>query len=93
MNLEPYLTLIESNSRKKSAYEIKLTVEDLQKVDPKSLFHDSLAIRRSAVRDLIESNYGGKLRILVELLHVENDLSLKYEIRKGQFILTALSIN
>ena len=75
--------MIESNSRKKSAYEIKLTVEELQQVDPKSLFHDSLAIRRSAVRDLIESNYGGKLRILVELLHVENDLSLKYEIRKG----------
>ena len=83
MNLEPYLALIESNSRKKSVYEIKLTVEDLQQVNPKRLFHDSPAIRRSAVRDLVESGYSGTLRILVELLHAENDLSLKYEIRKG----------
>ena len=53
MNLEPYLALIESNNRKKSAYEIKLTVEDLQQVDPKRLFHESPGIRRSALRDLV----------------------------------------
>ena len=50
MNLEPYLALIESNSRKKSVYEIKLTVEDLQQVDPKRLFHESPAIRRRVPR-------------------------------------------
>ncbi len=83
MNLDPYLKLIESNIRKQSAYEIKLTVEDLQQIDPKRLFNDILSIRRNAVRDLIESNYKGKLRILVELLHSETNLSLKYEIRKG----------
>ena len=60
-----------------------MTVEDLQQVDPKRLFHESPAIRRSAVRDLVESGYNGTLRILVELLHAENNLSLKYEIRKG----------
>ena len=60
MNFEPYLAnfeKIESNNRKKSAYEIKLMPrflntrsEDLQQIDPKRLFHESPGIRRSALR-------------------------------------------
>ena len=84
MNLEPYLALLQQNkSRKNYGQEVKLTVEDLKQLDPKKLFHSSIGVRRAAIRELIESNYAGKLRILVELLNAEPELSLKYEIRKG----------
>lgn len=84
MNLEPYLALLEqSRCRKEYGTEVKLTVEDLKKIDPGKLFHRAAGIRRSAIRELIESNYVGKLRILLELLAAEPDLDLKYEIRKG----------
>lgn len=84
MNLEPYLALLQQNkSQKKHGQEVKLTVADLKQLDPKKLFHGSVGVRRAAIRELIEGNYVGKLRILVELLTAEPELSLKYEIRKG----------
>jgi HEAT repeat protein len=40
-------------------------------------------VRRLAIRDLIVSDYQRNVEVLTDLLTIENDIQLRYEIRKG----------
>jgi len=83
MDLSPYLLVIKQAAKKKKPAELHLTAEDLKVVDFDQIFNSSPKKRLQAIEALVASDYPNKLRLLLQLMHQETDLQLKFEIRKA----------
>lgn len=83
MDLSPYLLVIKQASLRKRSKELHLTAEDLKVVNFDQIFSSLPQERLKAIKSLIASDYSNKLRLLLQLMHQETDLHLKFEIRKA----------